>query len=69
MRDRTPDIQMFEDTMQKLKQGFYEKGGRKIQLKLTAGVREEIQVYLPDDVKNICNNTEFKPAVAESDML
>ncbi len=58
---------MFEDTMQILKQGFYEKGGRKILLKLTAGEREEIQVYLPDDVKAICSNKDFKPAAVESD--
>jgi len=64
MRDRTPDIQAFEDTMRIMKQGYYEKDGRKIQLKLSAKQREEIQVYLPDDVKNICNNTDFKP-VAE----
>ena len=67
MRDRTPDIQKFEDTMQILKQGFYEKDGRKITLKLTAGKMEEIQVYLPDDVKEICNNTEFKTAATESE--
>ena len=67
MRDRTPDIQMFEDTIQILKQGFYEKDGRKIQLKLAAREREDIQVYLPDDVKNICNNPEFKPVAVESD--
>ena len=67
MRDRTPDIQIFEDTMQILKQGFYVKDGRKITLKLTAGKMEEIQVYLPDDVKEICNNTEFKTAATESE--
>ena len=67
MRDRTPDIQAFEETMKILKQGYYEKDGRKIQLKLSAKQREEIQVYLPDDVKNICNKTDFKPTVAESD--
>ena len=56
MRDRTPDIQAFEDTMKILKQGYYEKDGRKIQLKLSAKQREEIQVYLPDDLKTICCN-------------
>lgn len=67
MRDRTPDIQAFEDTMKILKQGNYEKDGRNIQLKLSAEQREEIQVYLPDDVKTICNKTDFKPTAAESD--
>lgn len=67
MRDRTPDIQAFEDTMKILKQGYYEKDGRKIQLKLSAKQREEIQVYLPDDVKTICNKTDFKPTASESD--
>lgn len=66
MRDRTPDIQAFEDTMKILKQGYYEKDGRKIKLKLSAKQREEIQVYLPDDVKTICSNTEFKLTTTES---
>ena len=66
MRDRTPDIQAFEDTMKILKQGYYEKDGRKIQLKLSAKQREEIQVYLPDDLKSICSNTDFKPTTTES---
>lgn len=62
MRDRTPDIQMFEDTMQILKQGYYEKNGRKTALKLSAEDMQEIQVYLPEDLKAICNNADFKPA-------
>lgn len=66
MRDRTTDIQMLEDTMQILKQGYYEKDGRRISLKLSAEEREEIKVYLPDDMKAICNNSDFKPIAAES---
>lgn len=61
MRDRTSDIQMFENTMQILNQGYYEKNGRKNQLKLLAKEMHEIQVYLPEDVKTICNNADFKP--------
>lgn len=56
-----------EDTMQILTQGYYEKDGRRISLKLSAEEREKIQVYLTDDVKAICNNTEFKPAAAKSE--
>lgn len=52
--------------MKILKQGYYEKDGRKIQLKLSAKQREEIQVYLPDDLKTICSNTDFKPTTTES---
>ena len=66
MRDRTPDIQMFEDTMQILKQGFYEKNGSKITLKLSAADMQNIQVCLPDDVKAICDNTDFMPTAAEN---
>jgi len=67
MRDRTPDIQMFEDTMQILKQGFYEKNGSKIALKLSAADMQNIQVCLPDDVKAICDNTDFMPTAAENE--
>ncbi len=66
MRDRTPDIQMFEDTMQILKQGFYEKNGSKIALKLSAADMQNIQVCLPDDVKAICDNTDFMPTAEEN---
>ena len=62
MRDRTPDIQMFEETMQSLKQGYDEKNGRKTALKLAVKDMQEIQVYLPEDLKAICNNADFKPA-------
>ena len=67
MRDRTQDIQMFEDTMQILKQGFYEKNGSKIALKLSAADMQNIQVCLPDDVKAICDNTDFMPTAAENE--
>ena len=33
MRDRTKDIAMFQDTLQVLEQGYYEKNGKKIKLK------------------------------------
>ena len=61
MRDRSYDISMFEDTMQILKQGWYEKNGRKISLKLSAADMQSIQICLPDDVKAICNKANFQP--------
>ena len=67
MRDRSYDINMFEDTMQILKQGFYEKDTRKIPLKLSAADMQSIQVYLPDDVKAICDNTEYKLTATDSE--
>lgn len=55
MRDRSYEISMFEDTMQILKQGYYGKNGKKIALKLSDNAMKDIQVYLPDDVKKVCN--------------
>ena len=46
MRDRTNEIRMFEDTMQILKQSWYEKNGRRIPLKLTAEQMQEIQAQI-----------------------
>ena len=66
MRDRSYDISMFEDTMQILKQGWYEKNGRKFSLKLSAADIQSIQVCLPVYVKAICNTPEFKPTAVES---
>lgn len=36
MRDRSKEIAMLEDTLKILKQGWYEKNGKRIQLKLSA---------------------------------
>lgn len=67
MRDRNCDIQMLEDTLHILKQGWYEKNGRKVNLKLSEKEMLNIQVYLPDDVQAICSNTGFKPTIVESE--
>ncbi len=63
MRDRTQEIRMFEDTMQILKQGWYEKNGRRIALKLTAEQMQEIQVYLPEDVRENSSRADFQPPI------
>ena len=52
---------MFEDTMQILHQGWYEKNGKRIGLKLTAEQMQEIQVYLPEDVQKYSSRKDFHP--------
>ncbi|MCB6492487.1 MAG: TIGR02452 family protein [Coprococcus sp.] len=59
MRDRSKEIAMLEDTLKILKQGWYEKNGKRIQLKLSEKEMQEIQVYLPDDVKKNCSDSDF----------
>ena len=44
MRDRSKEIAMLEDTLKILKQGWYEKNGKRIQLKLSEKEMQEIQV-------------------------
>ncbi len=61
MRDRTREIHMLQDTLQILKQGYYEKNGKRIKLKLSAKEMEEIQVYLPEDVKKNASREDFHP--------
>ncbi len=65
MRDRRPDISMLEDTLKILEQGWYEKDGRKISLKLSAAEMKNIRVYLPEEVGDICSRTDFEPSVKE----
>ena len=67
MRDRSSDVRMFENTMDILKQGWYEKSSKNISLKLSENEMKDIQVYLPEDVAAICNNTEFKPSVSNGE--
>lgn len=59
MRDRSKEIAMLEDTLKILKQGWYEKNGKRIQLKLSAKEMQEIQVYLPEAMKKNCSDPEF----------
>lgn len=59
MRDKSKEIAMLEDTLKILKQGWYEKNGKRIQLKLSAKEMQEIQVYLPEAVKKKCSDPEF----------
>lgn len=61
MRDRSKEINMLQDTLQILKQGYYEKNGKKIALKLSQKEMEEIQVYLPYQVKKNANREDFNP--------
>ena len=60
MRYRSKEINMLQDTLQILKQGYYEKNGKRIMLKLSAKEMKEIQVYLPDEVKRNTNREDFK---------
>ncbi len=58
------DIKMLNDTLNIFKQGYYEKNGKKNNLKLSRSEMEDIQVYLPEDVKQNGSRTDFKPPFA-----
>ena len=51
MRDRSRELNMLDETLRIMEQGYYEKDGRKVELKLSRKEMEEIHVYLPDDVR------------------
>lgn len=60
-KNRSRELNMFQETMQILEQGYYVKNGRKIQLKLSKKEMEEIQVYLPEDVMKNSSRKDFDP--------
>ena len=60
MRDRSKEISMLHDTLQILEQGYYEKQGKRVNLKLSRKEMTKVQVLLPDDVKDYSNSPEFK---------
>ena len=60
-RDRSRELNMLQETLQILEQGYYVKDGKRIQLKLSKNEMEEIQVYLPDQVRENSNHKEFDP--------
>lgn len=61
MRNRIKDINMLQETLKIFEQGYYEKNGKKINLKLSAEDREEIRVFLPDEVSDYANQEDFNP--------
>lgn len=59
--DRSRELDMLQETMQILEQGYYVKDGRTIQLKLSGQDAEQIQVYLPEDVRKCSSCRDFDP--------
>ena len=64
MRDRSREISMLRDTLQILEQGWYEKNGKKVKLKLSRKEMERTEVYLPGDVSKNANRRDFDPSFA-----
>ncbi len=61
MKDRSRELDMLHETLQILEQGFYEKNGRKVQLKLSRSEMEEAKVIMPNDVWDTSSRPEFEP--------
>ena len=57
--DRNREITMLEETLQIVKQRWYEKNGKRIALKLSVDQMQETWVCLPDDVKKYSNDPNF----------
>ena len=57
---RTDDINMLNDTLQILDQGYYFLDGNKIPLKLSHSQMKDISVYLPENVQKISKSTDFE---------
>lgn len=64
MRDRSREISMLRDTLQILEQGWHEKNGKKVKLKLSRKEMERTEVYLPGDVSKNANRRDFDPSFA-----
>ena len=56
---RLDNLSMFHDTMAILEKGYYEKNGRRINLKLSREQMEEVTVLLPGDVQVVCESKDF----------
>ena len=59
MRDRSKDIEMLHDTLEIFKKGYYKKGLKRIELKLTPEEIRESRVYLPEELQEIAKRTDF----------
>ena len=60
MNMRQDNVSILRDTMAVLDQGWYEKDGQKILLKLTREQMEDARVFLPDDVKAVSRKKDFR---------
>ena len=58
MRDN--NLLMLQDTLSILERGSYQLDGKTIPLKLSRLQMEEAHVYLPDDVKRVCEARDFE---------
>ena len=54
------NVSMLIDTLSILHYGSYEIDDRRIDMKLTTDQMEEVEVYLPEDVKRICDAKDFE---------
>ena len=57
---REKNIAMLQDTLDILERGSYQLHGQTMPLKLTHAQMEEVDVYLPRDVKRICDAKDFE---------
>lgn len=57
---RVDNIEMLNETLNILEAGFYKKNNKKVKLKLSQDEMHESIVLLPDDVKNICDNSTIE---------
>ena len=54
------NIAMLQDTLNILEKGFYQFEGKIMPLQLSHSQMEEVKVYLPRDVKRICESKDFE---------
>ena len=59
---RTDNMNMLQNTLDILDQGFYLLDGKMIPLKLSRAQMEEVEVFLPQDVKRVCEAKDFEHA-------
>ena len=57
---RSDNLAMLQDTLSILEKGSYQYHGAVIPLKLSRAQMEEVEVYLPKDVKQVCESKDFE---------
>ena len=62
---RKDNIAMLKETLDILERGYYFADGRRVSLKLNKEQMREAYVYLPDDVRRICEAKDFPHVHAE----
>ena len=69
MQIRNKQINILNDTLRICRDGYYEYGGMRIDLKLSAAEMMKVEVFLPEQIDAVIKETDFSALQTESECI